>query len=270
MQRTRKAIVGFTLIELLVVVAIVAILASLLLPALNQGKLASQSARCKSNLRQIGFALNLYASDNRYFPGCPTALDGSLTTNSWMSWGVVLGKQMGVSWTDGVFKCPGYKGPTIMGRSAPPTVAPFDAGSYAYNALGLTYNGSGAPYLLGLGTYSIQTSVSSVRVPTEMIAIGDSYLFTNNPSMDSYYQLQGRDVLVGGTMLNWIDATQPLGKSEPVLRAFKNRHKSNFQIVFCDGHVEGIPHGQLFSRNDQIARRWNIDNESHLGQPGVD
>ena len=59
---------AFTLIELLVVVAIVAVLASLLLPALNRAKSAAWSARCKSNLRQIGIGLTLYVGEHQAYP----------------------------------------------------------------------------------------------------------------------------------------------------------------------------------------------------------
>ena len=55
---------GFTLIELLVVVAIIAILAALLLPALGSAREQSRRSVCASNLRQWGFGALMYADDN--------------------------------------------------------------------------------------------------------------------------------------------------------------------------------------------------------------
>ena len=60
---------GFTLIELLVVVAIIAVLAAMLLPALSQAREKARQSVCMANLKQMGLAFHLYAQDNNDF--CP-------------------------------------------------------------------------------------------------------------------------------------------------------------------------------------------------------
>ncbi|MBW2098653.1 MAG: type II secretion system protein [Deltaproteobacteria bacterium] len=60
---------GFTLIELLVVIAIIAMLLAILLPSLRAAKKQAQAVVCRSNMCQIGLAVNLYAEDYQsYIP----------------------------------------------------------------------------------------------------------------------------------------------------------------------------------------------------------
>jgi prepilin-type N-terminal cleavage/methylation domain-containing protein len=96
---------AFTLIELLVVMAIIAILASLLLPTLGRASEQGRGTACMSNLRQIGYGLAIYVEENASrFPIMQNRLRGAPAQSN--SVDVVLARQLG---SHEVLRCPSDK-----------------------------------------------------------------------------------------------------------------------------------------------------------------
>lgn len=260
----RRNFDGFTLVELLVVVAITAILAALLLPALSQAKATAHSAKCRSNLRQMGLALTFYVSDYAVYPplnGYEPAQGGEIKWHDYLNAALQSRTQpkQAAAGISGIFRCPTH-------RPLPDFYSP----SYGYNALGAGGTGLAGswtvPQSLGDWPRHLGLPDTAVRSPSEMIAIGDGYAayrtaktsggqsFTDPDGLLVEGELLGR-----GTVLESDFLTKLVRPKEA-----RRRHRGRLNVAFCDGHVEAETIAALFFVDSaDTIRRWNADNEAH-------
>ena len=159
---------GFTLIELLVVIAIISILASILLPAFHYARRQARSASCKSNLRQIGLAADMYRINNRSYYPPATSADNKLR---WMG---LKNDDDTIDYTAGPLY-PFLRNTNERGIAACPSFAAFGAGfeagtgGYGYNSqyVGGTPGAWPLPFLT-------PAKENQVRQPAKTVMFADS------------------------------------------------------------------------------------------------
>lgn len=269
----KKALsIGFTLIELLVVIAILIILLSLLLPAVAKAKQAARAIVCRNNVRQINVAILEYAQDTGFYP---VFNFDPLAEKKNEYWYEKIKPYTDCDWVDGLYRCPDYRGLTVVGNDE---AVPL--GSYGYNAKGVQYVASdlglgglfSKMYLEfdpGLPAVDVRIPISRVRVPSDMICVGDANLnWIAKGLVRLYYGINAAsDTYSGMGMLDINTRNQSQSPiwlaSEQIIAETKRRHGYRHNIAFCDGHVEFIREPELFKLSDDALRRWNNDHEPH-------
>jgi len=237
-------VVAFTLIELLVVVAIISILAALLLPTLSRAKSAARVTKCINNERQISLGLALYLDDAAGVYPYQGLWGFDPPVHSF--WGELLEPYTNSRWTNGIFRCPAFRGVTTdPSLRTNIQMWPDPAGSYGYNGFGTGSFGAPTP-LLGLGDFYVpdlpgstkrQIREQQVLVPSEMIAFADS-------ANSLYYLPTPFHILI-----NQLESTIA--------------HNPGINVTFCDGHVLHLKLTDYLSNSDEARQRWNNDHESH-------
>ena len=252
-------IAAFTLIELLVVIAIIAILASLLFPALSNAKANARSIRCVSNLRQIGLSTHLYVMDTAQFPLFAAAISPARPEGA--KWYNELFKYTSQRWTNDLFICPSYKGAVWDG---PITEEAFylSAGSYGYNVGsadlgGIQRFGLAGKFAAPGAITQIPTKENEVKVPGDMITIADSI---STLSQKDRLMLDGIETLSRKLYLDYTPGPDDTKETDPA----KTRHRKKLNVTFGDGHTESVNYDLLLlDQSDRWLRRWHTDNEPH-------
>ncbi len=191
---------AFTLIELLSVIALILVLAGMLLPVIGKTLSRARSVTCANNLRQLLQAFTLYADEwgGRLPPYVTAASNNEHPGINWAGWSYPYHQSIGI------LRCP-----ATSGKEPVPTAVGFRAydGSYAWNYDGT--QGNRGP----LSTH--------IKIPSAGYLIVDS----------------GDQCLIYGGN-NWDNLMEELDLDWDSQAEGANRHNSEVNCGFVDGHVE--------------------------------
>lgn len=240
---------GFTLIELLTVIAIIGILAAIIIPTVGRVRSSARDAACKSNLRQIGLAVNMYGNEFGYFPSSIYKPTDRVFPN--YIWRQVLRPYMGANGdaarrtnenlNSRIVVCPSRTFiPTDDVTNVRPTYA-------AHSMIMPDEQFSSDP----------RRRFGSIPRPTEVILMADSTQKVDGGSHSNLWSIQEiRSAMNGntGTADNFITVandTDTTGTNDGIIK-YRHSDGGSANVVFVDGHVGNFKKGTIKERHVKI------------------